>query len=79
MIPPYHAVNVQDLDQKLEKASQPIRQLEDELSQLRSDFTQQEKLASAELQNHNKSVDRIDTVKREIKQCVRNETSAGGR
>lgn len=44
----------------------PIRKLEDELAQLRAEFVQQEKVASGELQNYNKSAERLDSLKREI-------------
>lgn len=56
----------QELDSKLEKATAPIRKLEDELAQIRAEFVQQEKVASGELQSYNKSAERLESLKREI-------------
>ncbi|GAA6019292.1 hypothetical protein JCM8202_000967 [Rhodotorula sphaerocarpa] len=55
-----------ELDQKLNEAIVPIRRAETELSTVRANFTRDETNASRLLQTYNKSVEQLDSNKREI-------------
>ncbi|GAA5916492.1 hypothetical protein JCM6882_001738 [Rhodosporidiobolus microsporus] len=56
-----------ELDKRLANAIAPIRQKENELATIRSDFTHDETTASRQLQAYNKSAEQLDQNKREIR------------
>ncbi|GAA5863503.1 hypothetical protein JCM8547_007267 [Rhodosporidiobolus lusitaniae] len=56
-----------DLDKRLNDAVAPIRQKENELSTIRTEFNQNEATESRKLQAYNKSVEQLDLNKREIR------------
>ncbi|GAA5903024.1 hypothetical protein JCM6882_009671 [Rhodosporidiobolus microsporus] len=55
-----------ELDKRLANAIAPIRQKENELATIRSDFTHDETTASRQLQAYNKSAEQLDQNKHEI-------------
>ncbi|KAM0789720.1 hypothetical protein ACM66B_006577 [Microbotryomycetes sp. NB124-2] len=58
---------LQDIGQRLAEAESPIDKLVDELKDLQAQFTQRERTAATELQAFNKSSEKLNAIKREIK------------
>ncbi|GAA5936924.1 hypothetical protein JCM1841_001408 [Sporobolomyces salmonicolor] len=55
------------LDKKLDEATAPIRQKENELASIRADFMRDESAASRHLQAYNKSIEQLELNQKEIK------------